>query len=340
MKISFIAENDFANVLTEYAYCINKHSKDIEAKSICFRPHPFNYTLQHDYDLHFCSEEHKLEAKQFIEGSDIIIFGEEGDPLEPTYRTLREFSNLLGLDLINSGKKLCIWHPGTNYGGNKTFKGNFQFYNNHPLRHKIYKHFYAMHSYSLSPKANNDWPLHTYQYNDFNYNQYIKNFKVKLKDKPWTILHIPSNSQRKGTAAINQIISELNLDPNKFNFKILTNLSHSQVIKEKTNSLFYIDQFNNSGGYGVAAIESLFLSNLVFGQSSNTVEPLYKITGKYEVPFLSYDWDVDDLKKVLKTYLSLSPEELLNVAQAIGQWVEKEYSPNNIENHFKFLLNE
>ena len=29
MKISFIAENDWANVLTEYAHCLNKHSKDI-----------------------------------------------------------------------------------------------------------------------------------------------------------------------------------------------------------------------------------------------------------------------------------------------------------------------
>ena len=78
MKISFIAENDWANVLTEYAYCLNKHSNNIEAKSICLNPHPYNYKLQHDFDLKSCNEVQKLEAKQFLEESDVIIFGEEG----------------------------------------------------------------------------------------------------------------------------------------------------------------------------------------------------------------------------------------------------------------------
>ena len=170
MKISFIAENDWANVLTEYAYCLNKHSNNIEVKSICFRPHPFNYSLQHNYDLHHCSEEQKLEAKQFLEESDVIIFGEEGHPGEPTYRTLREFSNLLGLDLINSNKKLCIWHPGTHY------RINYNFYNNHPQRDKIHRHLYAIDLYRLSPKNKNDLPLIPYQYYDFNYNNFILNF--------------------------------------------------------------------------------------------------------------------------------------------------------------------
>jgi hypothetical protein len=91
MKISFIAENDWANVLTEYSHCLNKHSEDIECKSICFRPHPFNYSIQHDYDLENCSDEILERARKWVDESDVIIFGEEGHPLENKYRTIREF---------------------------------------------------------------------------------------------------------------------------------------------------------------------------------------------------------------------------------------------------------
>ena len=103
MKISFIAKNDFANVLTEYAYCLNKHSEDIEAKSICLHKHAFNYSNQHDYNLWDCTYDQRLEAQKFIFESDIIIFGEEqkGD-----YIILNQIKQILGIDLLNSNKKL------------------------------------------------------------------------------------------------------------------------------------------------------------------------------------------------------------------------------------------
>jgi hypothetical protein len=334
MKISFIAENDWANVLTEHAYCINQHSTDMEAKSICFRPHPFKYKIQHNYDLHFCSDKHKLEAKQFIEDSDVIIFGEEGHPLEHTYRTLREFNNLLGLDLLNSNKKLCIWHPGSHY------RDNFKFYNNHPLRHKIYKHFYLLDLYRLSPKQDNDWPLHNYQYYNFNYEEYIKDFKSKLNKKPWTILHIPSNNKKKGTDLINEAIINLNLDSTKFNVKTLTQLPYSEVIKEKNNSLFYIDQVNNWGGYGAAAVESFFRSNLVFCSIHHLSEAIYKLTGKYEAPLIGLDLNTSSITETLSYYLNLPEDELLSIAEGVGYWIESNYNHNSIINHFKFLLNE
>ena len=77
MKISFLSIVDFANVLTEYSYCLNKHDKDIEAKSICFEKHPFNYNIQHDYDLKTCDKTQIEESKNFLLESDIIIFAEE-----------------------------------------------------------------------------------------------------------------------------------------------------------------------------------------------------------------------------------------------------------------------
>ena len=54
MKISFLADIDYANVLTEYAHLLNE-SPDIECKSICLKKHIFDYDLQHDYDLLGCN---------------------------------------------------------------------------------------------------------------------------------------------------------------------------------------------------------------------------------------------------------------------------------------------
>jgi len=334
MKISFIAENDWANVLTEYSYCLNKHGGDIESKSICFRPHPFNYGIQHDYDLEKCNIGQRLEAKNWIEGSDVVIFGEENHPLEPNYKTLKEFQNLLGIDLLNSNKKLCIWHPGTHY------RKNFNFYNNHPHRDKIYKHFYAIDLYRLSPKTYKDWPLHTYQYYEFNYNKYINNFKKKLNSKPWTVLHIPSNSNIKGTSFINESILKLNLDSSLFKYKALNNIPHSEVIQEKNNSIFYIDQVNMMGGYGVAAIESLFQSNLVFCSTHSVADAILKLTGKYELPIINLGLNSEDISSTLSYYLNFPEDELLLLIKGIGKWVEHQYNPSNIISTFKKILNE
>lgn len=332
MKISFIAENDWANVLTEYSYCLNKHSKDIQSKSICFRPHPFNYSLQHDYDLHFCSEKHKLEAKQFIEESDVIIFGEEGHPGEFTYKTLREFSNLLGLDLINSNKKLCIWHPGTHY------RTNSEFYNTHPLKDKIHKHLYAFDLYKLSNKTDVDLPFLVYNYINFDKEQLINDFAKKLEFDKKIISHIPSNPLKKGTPIIVDSINKQNL-PNNFEFIYTQSLiPHSEVIKIKKSSIFYIDQFNDWGTYGVAAIEAILNSNIVFCSLHNTHEAVIKLTGDPILPFVDLGSDYAQIPSIIQSIISLSNEELLQSYMGIIEWMEEYYSPKAIVNQIKKII--
>jgi hypothetical protein len=329
MKISFIAENDWANVLTEYAYCLNTHNKNIEAKSICFRPHRFNYPLQHNYDLHFCSEEQKLEAKQFLEESDVIIFGEEGHPLEPTYRALREFSNLLGLDLINSNKKLCIWHPGTHY------RTNSEFYNTHPLKSKIHKHLYAFDLYELSNKTDVDLPFLVYNYVDFNKEQLITNFKNKLKADKKIICHIPSNPSVKGTDIINKSMVDLS---NDLSFFTTTSIPYAEVIKHKSRSLFYIDQFNNLGTYGVAAVEAILNSNIVFCTLHNTVEAIIKLTGEPVLPFIDLGKDPNQINSIVSSYTNLPNETLVEIYTGTIQWMEEYYSPKGIINQVKNII--
>ena len=331
MKISFLSIMDFANVLTEYSYCINKHSKDIESKSMCFQKHPFNYEIQHDYDLENCDNSIKKDIKKFIESSDIIVFGEEN---KGNYNILNQITNILGINLLESNKKLIIWHPGSNY------RNNYQYYNNHPLRDRIYKHLYAMDLYHLSPKSDNDIPLWPYQYFDFNKDDYINNFSKKIKTKPWVILHIPSNPNTKGTKEIVQIINNLKLDNTKYIFKYLNKIPYKEVIKEKEKSLFYIDQFNiNVGGYGIASLEGLFTSNLTFSTVNNIGLSIQKLTNTNEIGIIPLGDSFETLSNTLEYFLTqTSDEKLIRYNEEIGEWIEKYYSPQNIVEFFKSIL--
>jgi hypothetical protein len=330
MKISFLSEGDAANVLTEYSYCLNKHS-DIESKSICTIPHPFNYTIKHDYNINTCNLNEIQEVKQWILNSDVIVFGEEGHPLEQTYRTLREFSNLLGIDLINSGKKLCIWHPGSHY------RQNSQFYNEHPLRGKISKHLYAFDLYKLSNKGLNDLPFLVYNYVNFNKKELISNFKNKLKLKKKLICHIPSNPKTKGTDIIKLSTTTL---PDNYSFFSTTGISHPEAVEYKTKSLFYIDQFNSIGTYGVAAIEALLNSNLVFCTLHNTHEAITKLTGEPILPFVDLGTtpDPNQINSIISTYANLPDKDLIEIFEGIIQWVGEYYSPKGIINQIENII--
>lgn len=336
MKISFIAENDFANVLTEYSYCLNKHSKDIESKSICFRKHPFNYDIQHDYDLEANDKIQIEESKKFLLESDVIIFAEEsweGQQPNSTYKTISKFSSIYGFDLFELEAKFCIWHPGSCY------REIYPFYNNHPQRDKIHRHFYAIDLYRLSPKNKNDSPLIPYQYYDFNYNNFILNFKKKLNTSPWTILHIPSKAPIKGTSTFERIIKILDLNPELFNYRVLQNIPYSQVIKEKEKSVFYLDQVNDNGGYGLASLEAIYLSNLTFSTVDFIADSMLKLTGKYECPVIPIENNEKKLVEILENYIkNTTKKDLISYMEGIGHWIEKHNSPKSIVKQFMELI--
>jgi hypothetical protein len=333
MKISFISEGDAANVLTEYSYCLNKHSEDIESKSICTIPHPFNYNIKHDYNITQCSLEEINTVKQWILNSDIIIFNEEGK-IDGNYRMLEIIKSNLGIDLLNSNKQLIIWHPGSNY------RNNVHYYNTHPLRNKIDKHLYAIDLYRLSPQNNNDLPLHTYQYYEFDYDNFISKFKQKLSNKPYTILHIPSNTNIKGSAIINKCMVEVNLDKTKYVYKTINNISNDKVLKEKENSIFYIDQVNQLGGYGVAMIEALFRANLTFCTTHNILNTVVKLTGLNKIPVVSLPLNPEEITKIFKKFFTMSDNELLEIMKVNGHWIDSQYNPQNIIKYFKTIVDE
>lgn len=333
MKVSFIADIDYANVLTEYSHCFNKHS-DIESKSICLKSHPFNYKIQHDYDLESATLEQRKEALQFITESDCIVFAEENSNLTSTYWMLDHIKDILGVDILELNSKVCIWHAGSTYRNNATY------YNLHPLKHKLHKSLYGIDLYRLSPKSEKDVPIHVYQYFDFDYDQFIADFKLKVSKKPWTVLHIPSNTNTKGTYEINETISQLDLDPNVFEYKNITGIPHPQVIEEKQNSIFYIDQFNpNIGGYGISTLESIINANFTFSTVNNISDSIHYLTGEYEVPLVSLGSSETDLYLTLEEYIkNIDESTLIEYMMGIGQWIETHYSHKVIIQNFKDLL--
>lgn len=330
MKITFIAEIDFANVLTEYSYCLNKHS-DIQSRTVCIRPHGFNYKIQHDYDLSKINETELNEVYDWITTSDVIVFGEESAGM---YQILQRISTIINYDILSSGKKLIIWHPGSNYRNSSTY------YNNHPLRDKIYKHLYAIDLYRLSPKNNNDFPIMPYHYIDFDINKYIDIFKKKLQIYPRTILHIPSKTTTKGTTSINATIQKLQLPHHELNYKMLTGIPYMDVIVEKEKSLFYIDQFapELTGGIGIAAFEGIIHSNLVFCSTNFVNDALSIITKQHMLPVIDMGTTVSSMERVLEHHIQLSDQELIDLAIEKGKWMEKYYSINFIVTHFKEIV--
>ena len=330
MKISFLADIDYANVLTEYAHLLNESKEFIECKSICLKKHIFNYDLQHDYDVLSSDSTQINELKSFIEDSDYIVFGEENSHLGSTYWMLDQFLVLTGLDIINLDSKIIVWHAGS------TYRNNASYYNQHLQKHKLHKSLYGIDLFRLSNKESNDAPIHIYQNFNFDYDKFIADFELKLNKRPWTILHIPSNVNTKGTQQITESIEALDLDPNEFEYKVLQNLTHPQVIEEKKKSIFYIDQFNsNIGGYGVSTLESVITGNLTFSTINNISDSILYLTGKNEIPLVSLGATQQELYHDLVTHIKIiSPELLLEYMMGIGQWMEEFYSPKAITSQF------
>lgn len=326
MKIVFIAEGDAANVLTEYSYCLNNHCNEIQTKTICLFPHPFNYKIKHDINLNSCDNNQIQNTKKIVEESDIVIFAEEGI-LPGKYKTIDKFNSIFNIDLLDGTKKIIIWHPGSNY------RNNYQYYNTHPLRNKIFKHLYAIDLHRLSPQSSIDLILPPYQYFRFNKTTYINNFLQKLHSTRPTITHIPS-SKYKGTTEIINALQTLNLNQ-KYNIQIINNIKHTDVLQLKQKSLFYIDQYYlPTGSYGIAALEGLVKSNFTFSTLNKITNTIYNLYGE-DFPIANLGPTTETMQKVLEFYLlKISKEELEERIYEIANWIETFLTPQYIVNKF------
>lgn len=290
-KVSFIGANDHSNVMTEYSMAINTYSKNYESKVICHHKHSINYEIKHDYDLYhrkskklkwISNKKNIIDAIKWVKESSHIIIASEFNPTRYSYPPLQ---SLFGrkMHLVQNSKagqlnNIHLFHAGSAY------RRQHQLYNQ--IGNKNFnKIIYGLDLFRLSPKDNrvNNKHLVFYPISDKNFDkkEILTSIDEKFDTEEITILHIPSNRQIKGTNVIinnvNKVINQLNKKgPVHYKLVIPPKLiPFSEVIELKKKSHIYIDQFNQFGGIGVSAIESLMLGNLTFSTTQfDTIESI------------------------------------------------------------------
>jgi len=315
---------DYANVLTEYSYLVNEYLEGYESKVVCQRKHIFNYEKQHDYDVN--GNFNLDEIKKWVSESDYVIFGEETGM--GNFNILTYYSNLLSINLIRD-KKVCVWHPGTQY------RQNYQSFNNNKINNNFFKRLYAIDLYRLSPKTEKDSILLPYKFYNINKEELLKGFVEKINNPPYIILHCPSNPSKKGTQLITKQINSLGLNKDKFIYHVLHGQPNTVVMNSKNNSLFYIDQFNVEGGFGVASMESLIKSNFTFCKIDKSLIGLSNFYKNKDFPIIDLGTDVESLQNKLKSVLLLDKDILIKYAEKYVKDIVYFYSPKNMINDFE-----
>jgi hypothetical protein len=322
-KITFLANVDYANVLTEHSNIINKYSEKYRSKIICMRPHGLKYKLQHDYDL--SKHKNKIEEiKKWVNESDHIIFSEEfgfGD-----YLTLKNFTKLLSINLNN--KKISVWHPGTNY------RKSFKRFNNNSFNSRLYRKIYALDLYRLSNKEENDMVFLPFKSFNGDIDEYKNTIINKLNSEKIIITHYPSNPLRKGSDIINEVIGDIIKKDKKYIYDYDTKKPNEEIILKKNKSLFYIDQINDYESYGVAAIESMIEGNIVFCSIDKAKEGLLRVgVTEEEIPIINITKNKEKFNEIIVDYLLNHNYDINDLIEKnINYLVNYHYGPNIIKN--------
>ncbi len=80
-------------------------------------------------------------------------------------------------------------------------------------------------------------------------------FRINENETP-IVLHCPSNSDFKGTSIIKQVIAELKNEGLNFEFKLLQNIPHTELLKELTKADILVDELYGNGP-GLLSFEAM-----------------------------------------------------------------------------------
>jgi glycosyltransferase involved in cell wall biosynthesis len=119
-----------------------------------------------------------------------------------------------------------------------------------------------------------------------------------IKDnKKIIFLHCPSNPERKGTDAIVSAFKELKNEGYDFEFKLLQNLNHNEVISQIKKSDVLIDQLI-IGWYGIIAVEAMSLGTPVISYIRKDFDDYKK---NNDIPIIN--GNIKNIKNVIKKIL-------------------------------------
>jgi hypothetical protein len=318
-QISFVALSDYANVLTEWSYAINKYTS-FRSKCICMKAHPYKYDLKHDYDIHTIDPKTRSDiVVPWFESSDYIMIGNGVCSKSTVIKMIPKDQ----LKSFNKKISFSIFYYGSRY------RKGYEVYNER-VSTGYAKRIYAPDLFRLSPKTKyRDYclfPINNalYEKNRDRIQEIVKN---KLAQPKLIILHCPSNGGKyKGTKTIlNVIASLINKEPYKSRFKFVntSKLPHPKILNLLETALIYIDQFNPEiGGYGVSSIESLSSGCITFC-SLNNLDP---DTYTHNIPLVNIS-NKESFKQKLEEYMKKTNDELQEILVRDFQSFMTNYSP-------------
>lgn len=146
-----------------------------------------------------------------------------------------------------------------------------------------------------------------------------------------TILHTPSDPKAKGTHIIEQVLKKV-AGERRFKYKILTGISHEQVLKEKAQADIAIEQVGNFGGtgYGVNSLETL----------SMNIPTITEFTPDYSDFLKGHPFVLANESSLYQKLIELidNPGLLKKTAKKGRVWVQKEHGYDSVWKRFLGLL--
>jgi hypothetical protein len=343
-RVAFLARTDFANVMTSWAKAIRRHSRTLEAASVCLRPHSFNYELQHDFDLSphqyfpgrgegwadLVTHDRVAAARDYLESADFVVQGDELD----SHQVFSLFEQLLGVDLMSLPRQqLAIYHGGT------------AFRNDAPRRNKRDAEFQAQltHPDLYRLGGRNRRPI-------FPVLQSVptrEEITTKFHGDRLLIVHTPSKVDVKGSAVIRQIVARVQaaLPERNVEYQEITGVSNDEVLARKREAHIHIDQFNDLGergvgGIGVSALEGFQAGNLVLCSLNHILPEVWRAwdLDPEHLPLIDLGTDQEEFHQKLLEICRQPNSTIAELVHAHCQTAYAALQPRRIAEFFESLF--
>jgi len=346
-KIAFIAFEDNANVFTNWCSFINERSKEYEARSFCIKEHPYQYTLEHNYNISTDSSKKKEEAKSWLLDCDYLIYSEEDQTCYFEYSTAKTFKIILGINPIFETKaKKIAFYSGTAY------RQKSQMFNQ--MDSTCFDRVLSpLDLYRLTNKDSKTGCIFMCEKTK-NPPETIKQMIIERFNQPsWLISHTPTNRQIKGSDFLLKIMEKIQTESkNPIQYMEKSGLTPQESLDLKKKSCFYIDTLSiglgilATGAHGVSSLESLSYGNIVFSSTYNmepeainrASTPIFKQGVDY--PINNLGQTVDSAYTKLNAVLNMNKDNLIDLAIRSYEWYENTSTPQKFVEKFIYEINQ
>ena len=157
------------------------------------------------------------------------------------------------------------------------------------------------------------------------------------RDKKIRILHAPSNTKIKGSRIIRKITNNIKLQYDNVEYKEISNLTNTEVIKEIQKCDIVIDQIYSDMPTTVFAMEAALLGKVVIMGGYELDKMSALIDKKYRLPFIYSK--PNNIEDVIMNLLS-NQESIHEISQNIYNVTKRYYTANKVINRMIRIIND